>query len=57
MGSEAIYIAHEVEGRMGYWLRGYESERNNCFSKLQLVGKKYRDKTTLTSKTRVGYNI
>ena len=57
MGSEAIYIAHEVEDRMGYWLRGYKSERNNCFSKLQLVGKKYRDNTTLTSKTRVGYNI
>ena len=45
----------------------------NCFSKIQLVGKKYRDKTTLASKTRftrhcfgfqsrrfsllVGYNI
>ena len=24
----------------------------NCFSKIQLVGKKYRDKTTLASKTR-----
>ena len=50
-----------------------ESERNNCFSKIQLVGKKYRDETTLASKTRfsrhccgfqirrfsllVGYNI
>ena len=63
----------EVEGRMGYRLRGHESEKNNCFSKIQLVGKKYRDKTALTSKTRfslhcfgfqsrrfsllVGYNI
>ena len=27
-------------------------ERNNCFSKIQLVGQKYRDKTTLASKTR-----
>ena len=37
-------IAHEAEGRMGYWLRGYEGERNNCFSKIQLVvPKKYRD--------------
>ena len=27
MGSESI--AHEDEGRMGYWLRGYEGERNN----------------------------
>ena len=29
---------------MGFWLRGHEGERNNCFSK---VGQKYRDKTTL----------
>ena len=71
MGSESI--AHEAEGRMGYWLRGHEGERNNCFSKIQLVGQKYWDKTTLASKTRfsrhcfgfqsrrfslpVGYNI
>ena len=47
MGSESI--AHEDEGRMGYWLRGHEGERNNCFSKIQLVGQKYRDKTTLAS--------
>ena len=60
-------------GLMGYWLRGHEGERNICFSKVQLVGQKYRDKTTLGSKTRfsrhcfgfqsrrfsllVGYNI
>ena len=31
-------IAHEAEGLMGYWFRGYEGERNNCFSKIQLVG-------------------
>ena len=36
MGYESI--APEVEGRMGYWLRGYEGERNNCFSKIQLLG-------------------
>ena len=41
MGSESI--AHEAEGRMGYWLRVHEGERNNCFSKIQLVGKKYRE--------------
>ena len=35
MGSESI--AHEAEGRMGYWLRGHEGERNNSFSKIQLV--------------------
>ena len=39
-------------GLMGYWLRGHEGERNICFSKVQLVGQKYRDKTTLGSKTR-----
>ena len=53
--------------------RPIESERNNCFSKIQLVGKEYWDKTTLASKTQfschcfgfqsrrfsllVGYNI
>ena len=38
MGYESI--AHEAKDRMDYWLRGYEAERNNCFSKIQLVGKK-----------------
>ena len=38
MGYESI--AQEAEGRMGYWLRGYEGERNNCFSKIQLLVKK-----------------
>ena len=47
MGSKSI--AHEAEGRMGYWLRGQEDERNNCVSKIQLVGQKYWDKTTLAS--------
>ena len=41
MGSESI--AHEVEGGMGYWLRGQEGEKNNCFSNIQLVGQKYRE--------------
>ena len=41
MGSESI--AHEAEGRMGYWLRGQEDERNNCFSKIQLGGQKYQE--------------
>ena len=50
MGSDSI--THEAEGRMGYRLRGHEGETNNCFSKIQLVGKKYRDETTLASKTR-----
>ena len=38
--------------RMDYWLKSHEGERNNCFSKIQPVGQKYRDKTTLASKTR-----
>ena len=38
MGYESI--AHEAEARMGYWLRGHEGERNNCFSKIQVVGQK-----------------
>ena len=45
MGFESI--AHEAEGRMSYWLRGHEGERDNCFSKIQLADQKYRDKTTL----------
>ena len=41
MGSESTV------SKQGYWLRGHEGEKNNCFSKIQLVGRKYRDKTTL----------
>ena len=44
MGSESI-TREPGEGRMGYWLRGHEGERNNCFSKIQLVGRKNIDKT------------
>ena len=33
-------MSHEAEGRMGYWLRGHEGERNNCFSIIQVVGNK-----------------
>ena len=54
MGSESI--AHEAEGQMGYWLRGHEGERNNCFTDIQLVDKKYRNKTTLASNTRLSRN-
>ena len=38
-------IAHEAEGRMGYWLRGHEGERNNPTN----WSKKYRDKTSFAS--------
>ena len=40
MGSRSESIVHEAEDRMGYCLRGHEGERNNCFSKLHLVGQK-----------------
>ena len=50
MGSESI--AHSAFSLTGYWLRGHEGERNNCFIKIQLVGQEYRDETTLASKTR-----
>ena len=46
MGSESI--AHEAEGRMGYWLRGHEGKRNNCFSKIQL-SKNMENKKILAS--------
>ena len=47
MGSESI--THEAEGRMGFWLRDHLGSRNNCFCKIQLVGQKYQDKSTLAS--------
>ena len=40
MGSESIAIDSEAMA---------EGERYNSFSKIQLVGQKYRDKTTLAS--------
>ena len=59
--------------QIGFESTAHEGERNNCLSKIQLVGQKYRDKTTLANKTRfsrhcfgfqsrrfsllVGYNI
>ena len=41
MGSEAI--AWEIDSR------GHEGERNNCFSKIQLVGQKNENKKILAS--------
>ena len=35
---------------MGYRLSAHEGKRNNYFSKIQLVGQKHWDKTTLASK-------
>ena len=42
MGSESI--AYDAEGGMDYWLRNHEGERNNCFSKIQLVGQNIDNK-------------
>ena len=47
-------IAHEAEGRMGYWLRGHEGERNNCFSKIQLVGQKI-SRLNIFRKLKLGF--
>ena len=52
MGYESI--PHEAEDRMGYWLRGHEGERNNCFRKIQLVGpKNIKTKRLLQVKARL----
>ena len=44
MGSESVWAIR---------VRGHEGERNNCFSKIQLVGQKFRDKTTLAIKNAI----
>ena len=45
MDSESI--AHEAKGWMGYWLRSHEGERNNRFSKIQLIGQKISTQNNL----------
>ena len=68
MGSESTAMRPKAE-----WAIDSEGKRNNYFRKIQPVGQKYRDKTTLVSKKRfsrhcfgfqnrrfsllVGYNI
>ena len=34
------YLTIIPRARMGYWLRGHQGEKNNCFSKAQLVDQK-----------------
>ena len=46
MGCESI--AHEAEGQMVYWLRGHKGSRNNCFSKIQPAGQKYREQKKIS---------
>ena len=41
MGYESI--AHEAEGRMGYWLMAHEGKRDTFFSKIKLVRQKLMD--------------
>ena len=53
MGSESI--AHETEGRMGYWRRGHEGERNNCFSKIQPVDQK-KSRENIFRKLKLDFN-
>ena len=54
MGYESI--AHGAEGRVGYCFRGYEGERNNCFSKIQLVGQKI-SRLNIFRKLKLDINI
>ena len=53
MGSEPI--AHEAEGWKGYWLRGHKGKRNDCFSKIQLVGQKISRQNNF-SKLKLDFN-
>ena len=50
---DPYYLTIIPRARMGSEPIAHEGERSNCFSKIQLVGQKYRDKTTLASKTRL----
>ena len=45
------YLTIIPRARMGSESIAHQGERNNCFSKIQLVSQKYSDKTTLASKT------
>ena len=41
MGSESIAHEGQRPHKLLTQRRGHEGERNNCFSKIQLVGQKY----------------
>ena len=47
MGCESI--AMRPKAKWSIDSEAIRGERNNCFSKIKLVGQKYRDKTTLAS--------
>ena len=43
-------------GLMGYWLWGYEGERNNCFNKIQLVGQIKISRLNIFPKLKLDFN-
>ena len=43
-----IYLTIIPRARMGSESIAHEGERNNCFSKIQLVGQKYRELKTFS---------
>ena len=50
IGISTEYLTIIPRARMGSESIAHEGERNNCFSKIQLVGqKKYRGKTSFAS--------
>ena len=49
-------IIYEAEGQMGYWLWGYEGERNNCFNKIQLVGQIKISRLNIFPKLKLDFN-
>ena len=54
MGSESI--VHEAEGQMAYWIRGHEGGRNNCFSRIQLVGQKNISRLNIFFKLKLDFD-
>ena len=44
-----VYLTIIPLALMGSESIAHEGKKNNCFSKIQVVGQKYRDKTTLAS--------
>ena len=51
-----VYLSIIPRARMGSESIAHEGEGNNCFNKIQLVGKKYRDKTISARKTRFSHH-
>ena len=45
-----------LKNGMDYWLRGHEGEKNNCFSKIQLVGQKYPEWKKKLARLKLDFN-